>query len=422
MHILSATCGLSETLSKWQSTVEGVKLQTSALVDLSRPVVPSVNQLRHLSLHLIPFTTFPTWISSAQNLQYLSINAASLKTLPEITGLPELEFFLFTGSISLTTVAGRILPDSLKLRYLSLSCNSISSLQPNALEHLQQLEMLILSGNSITTIDPRLTGSLSNLKALDIRNAKWATNKITSILETIKRSSIVCLRTVATASKGITTLTSEHFRNISMLTHLELANNNAMIWDPAILTNTSSTLTYLDFQNMKLTSLAPFEYLLRSCSLETFYLGENDFSDSSWINESWGLNLRALKAFSVASANITSLTAPLYLLLRNSDLSNYVFDSLQMSSNPLSTDPCTVAIWSSMQSGSPMGLVTTSADCRKTYTDFLAAATDLIKRKKDPTQLLFCPPKTAAATILSYNIHYTFLAFFYCFLWYCSIL
>ncbi len=184
----------------------------------------NLKQLYDLYIYNSPIVNMTERLGTLSNLQFLTLQACSLTSLPNLSGLSQL-FYVYLNQNRLSKVEGLtdvsylVLSNNLftdipklntpsRLQYLDMNHNSLKNMLaitshinlqtlylinttlssvPGTIDRLQQLQNLDLSNNKLFHLPTNIL-NLANLKKLDIRNNLFTSDDIKTFQTRFKAS------------------------------------------------------------------------------------------------------------------------------------------------------------------------------------------------------------------------------------------
>ncbi|XP_040985877.1 putative disease resistance protein At4g19050 [Juglans microcarpa x Juglans regia] len=225
----------------------------SFLKEIPCVVFEQMTNLQSLSLRAVPIESLPS-LSNLSKLRWLILReCSSLKELPKLKALENLEVLDLSGASSLQTIKDKIFSPLQKLQLIDFSHTQIKRLP--ILRDLKYLTQLILCNSQLTRL-PILT-SLSALRCIDLSNSEEFKELKENFSENMDSLKILNL-----SNTGIAGLPS-NFGNLPNLELLDLSNANKLVEIPDNAFEKMGSLRQLFLSRCSLRKLPKMEGLKR---------------------------------------------------------------------------------------------------------------------------------------------------------------
>ncbi|XP_012150572.2 lumican-like isoform X1 [Megachile rotundata] len=253
-----------------------LNLRNNEIISITNYDENSFPKLKHLDISYNRFSSFTftgTWantlkylqldnneisdisLSTLKNLETLAMNNNNIRNIAydfhrennlDLTGLNNLKH-LSVANNSITWIDKLVFNETVKLRYLDLSYNQLSStvLDSETFALLTSLKVLVLNGNELETIP--FTTPL-NITAL------WLNCNNLANLTASSFSNVPYLKTLSLARNKISRIDTDVFYSLRMLEKLYL-NDNDLSYLPHLERERTRDLRYLDLSRNKFTTL-----------------------------------------------------------------------------------------------------------------------------------------------------------------------
>ncbi|KAG2679833.1 hypothetical protein I3760_11G069900 [Carya illinoinensis] len=226
----------------------------SFLKEIPCVVFEQMTNLQSLSLRAVPIESLPSSLSNLTKLRWLVLReCSSLKELPKLKALENLEVLDLSGASSLQTIKDKIFSPLQKLQLIDFSRTQIKRLP--ILRDLKYLTQLFLRNSQLTRL-PILT-SLSALHCIDLSSSKEFKELKENFSENMDSLKILNL-----SNTGIAGLPS-NFGNLPNLEFLDLSNASKLVEIPENTFEKMGSLRQLFLSHCLLRKLPKMEGLKR---------------------------------------------------------------------------------------------------------------------------------------------------------------
>ncbi|KAF5477480.1 hypothetical protein F2P56_004117 [Juglans regia] len=226
----------------------------SFLKEIPCVVFEQMTNLQSLRLRAVPIESLPSSLSNLTKLRWLVLReCSSLKELPKLKALENLEVLDLSGASSLQTIKDKIFSPLLKLQSIDFSRTQIKRLP--ILRDLKYLTQLFLRTSQLTRLP--ILASLSALRCIDLSNSKEFKELKENFSENMDSLKILNL-----SNTGIVGLPS-NFGNLPNLELLDLSNTSKLAEIPDNTFEKMGSLRQLFLSRCSLRKLPKMEGLKR---------------------------------------------------------------------------------------------------------------------------------------------------------------